>query len=174
MFANRYTALVDACSLASVMRRNLLLSLAEAEFFRLRWSERILDETQAAIDTMAERKGLADHAGRAARARRAMQTAFEDAMVTDYARYLALADGLPDPDNAHVVAAALKTQAPTIITENLRDSPRSARPARDRGAQRRRHHCRYDRARSGSRDPCDQANAAALQEPRDDRGDAAD
>ncbi len=36
MFANRYTALVDACSLASVMRRNLLLSLAEAEFFRLR------------------------------------------------------------------------------------------------------------------------------------------
>ena len=123
MFANRYTALVDACSLASVMRRNLLLSLAEAEFFRLRWSERILDETQAAIDTMAEHKGLADHAGRAARARRAMQTAFEDAMVTDYAHYLPLADGLPDPDDAHVVAAALKTQAQTIITENLRDFP---------------------------------------------------
>jgi len=123
MFANRYTALVDACSLASVMRRNLLLSLAEAEFFRLRWSERILDETQAAINMMVERKGLADHAGRAARARQAMQTAFEDAMVTDYARYLALADGLPDPDDAHVVAAALKTQAQTIITENLRDFP---------------------------------------------------
>jgi predicted nucleic acid-binding protein len=123
MFANRYTAFVDACSLASVMRRNLLLSLAEAEFFRLRWSERILDETQAAIDKMTERKGMPDHAGRAARARQAMQTAFEDAMVADYAHYLPLASGLPDPEDAHVVAAALKTQAQTIITENLRDFP---------------------------------------------------
>jgi len=35
MFANRYTAMADACSLVSVWRRNLLLSLAEAEFFRL-------------------------------------------------------------------------------------------------------------------------------------------
>ncbi|WP_242140757.1 hypothetical protein [Sphingomonas sp. TREG-RG-20F-R18-01] len=52
-----------------------------------------------------------------------MQTAFEDAMVTDYARYLPLADGLPDSDDAHVVAAALKMQAQTIITENLRDFP---------------------------------------------------
>lgn len=38
MFANRYTALIDACTLADVFRRNLLLTLAEAEFFRVRWS----------------------------------------------------------------------------------------------------------------------------------------
>lgn len=48
MFANRYTALVDACSLVSVWRRNLLLSLAEAEFFRLRWLQPILAEIERA------------------------------------------------------------------------------------------------------------------------------
>ena len=31
MFANRFTALLDACVLASPLKRNLLLSLAEAE-----------------------------------------------------------------------------------------------------------------------------------------------
>lgn len=49
MFANRYTAFIDACTLVSVWRRNLLLTLAEAEFFRVRWSERVLDETERAI-----------------------------------------------------------------------------------------------------------------------------
>ena len=42
MFANRFTVLVDACSLFSPLTRNFLLSLAEGEFFRLRWSARIL------------------------------------------------------------------------------------------------------------------------------------
>ena len=32
VFANRYTALIDACTLVSVWRRNFLLSLTEAEF----------------------------------------------------------------------------------------------------------------------------------------------
>jgi hypothetical protein len=36
MFANRYTALIDACVLVSAPRRDLLLTLAEAEFFRVR------------------------------------------------------------------------------------------------------------------------------------------
>lgn len=38
VFANRYTAFVDACSLVGVLKRNLLLTLAEAGFFRIRWS----------------------------------------------------------------------------------------------------------------------------------------
>jgi hypothetical protein len=38
MFANRFTAFLDASALVSSMKRDLLLSLAAAEFFRVRWS----------------------------------------------------------------------------------------------------------------------------------------
>lgn len=123
MFANRFTALIDACTLADTLKRNLLLTLAEAGFFRLRWSGPILDETEAAIDGILRKKGRADAADRAKRARASMEAAFEDAMVTDFDIFLPAAAGLPDPDDAHVVAAAIKTQAAMIVTENLKDFP---------------------------------------------------
>lgn len=84
MFANRFTALVDACTLTNALNRNLLLSLAEAGFFRLRWSGQILDETERAIEKISRGKGHADAAERAKRARAAMERAFEDAMVSDF------------------------------------------------------------------------------------------
>lgn len=77
MFANRYTALVDASSLAGALRRNLLLTLAEAEFFRVRWSRDIMDETQAAIEKILRDKGALDAAHCASRACRYMENAFE-------------------------------------------------------------------------------------------------
>ncbi|MGJ4997321.1 PIN domain-containing protein [Bradyrhizobium sp. HKCCYLS3077] len=123
MFANRFTAFVDACTLVSVLKRNLLLSLAEAEFFRLRWSAEVLDETQRALKEIHEKRRLLDASDRAARARAFMEAAFEDAMVDDYDHLLPLAVELPDQDDAHVLAAAVKTQASMIVTENLKDFP---------------------------------------------------
>ncbi len=123
MFANRFTALVDACALAGALKRNLLLSLAEAEFFRIRWSAQILDETEAAIRDMLAAKGVDDAGDRARRARRYMEEAFEEAVVDGFDVMLDACGGLPDPDDAHVVAAALKTQAAVIVTDNLRDFP---------------------------------------------------
>lgn len=69
------------------------------------------------------RKGFADAVSRAKRARGFMETAFEEACVDDYDQLLAVCANLPDPDDAHVVAAALKTQAAMIVTENLKDFP---------------------------------------------------
>ena len=123
MFANRYTALVDACSLVSVLRRNLLLSLAEAEFYRLRWSQPILDETERALAKLHRQRGNTDGDARAQRAVAAMIKAFPDAMVDDFSELLAEPIGLPDSKDEHVIAAAVKTQAQAIVTENISDFP---------------------------------------------------
>lgn len=123
MFANRYTALIDACSLVSVWRRNLLLSLAEAEFFRVRWSRKILDETERALVRMHGERGHSDGESRAARAVAAMNRAFPEALVDDFELLGSQGFGLPDPNDEHVLAAALKTQAQALVTENLSDFP---------------------------------------------------
>lgn len=126
MFANRFTAFIDACSLAGALRRNLLLTLAEAEFYRLRWSAPVLSETEAAIEKMLLAKGAPDAQARAARARQAMETAFEDAMVAGFDELLGVGALLPDSKDAHVLAAALKTRAAMLVTENLKDFPEAA------------------------------------------------
>lgn len=123
MFANRFTAFLDACSLASTLKRNLLLTLAEGEFFRIRWSDEVLNETERAIETILTDRGIADASERANRARSSMEAAFEEASVSDYGSFMPACKDLPDPNDAHVVAAAMKTQAFTIVTDNLKHFP---------------------------------------------------
>lgn len=123
MFANRYTALVDACTLARVWHRNLLLSLAEAEFFRVRWSSPILDETHRALLKMHREKRSEDPDERATRSINAMRRAFPEAEVEGFEALLPSCSGLPDQNDRHVLAAAIATQAQAIVTENLRDFP---------------------------------------------------
>lgn len=123
MFANRYTAFTDACVLVGALQRNLLLTLAEAEFFRVRWSKVVLDEMQAAIGAIVSRRGDPDPLQAAVRARSAMEQAFSDAMVEDFERFLPICADLPDKKDAHVLAAALKTKADVIVTDNVKDFP---------------------------------------------------
>ena len=114
--ADRFTALLDACVLGGALRRNMLLSLAEAGLFRPRWSSRILDETQKAITQIT--KGETD----GSRQRAAIEAAFPEALVTGYEMFedkLAL----PDPNDNHVLAAAIATSASVIVTDNLADFP---------------------------------------------------
>ena len=57
-----------------------------------------------------------------------MEKAFEDATVTDFGILetgLAEHSDLPDPDDAHVIAAAIQTGASVIVTDNLKDFPPS-------------------------------------------------
>jgi predicted nucleic acid-binding protein len=122
VFANRYTAFMDACVLAGVLRRNLLCTLAEAEFFRIRWSARVLDEAETAISRIVRDGDTPQE--RARRAREAMEQAFEDAMVVGFEVDEQRCKGLlPDPSDAHVLAAALKTRADVIVTDNLKHFP---------------------------------------------------
>lgn len=123
MFANRFTALLDANVLAPALTRNLLLSLAEAEFFRPRWSPKILDETERAIEKIRAKHEVENPAIDAARARAAMERAFEDASVFGFEPIEAGFSELPDFGDAHVIAAAIETSASIIVTNNLRDFP---------------------------------------------------
>ena len=118
-YADRFTALIDANVLACAMRRNIILSLAEAGFFRPRWSDRIMDETAGAIAKIT--KGGAD----TIKQRSAMERAFPEACVSGYAGLEAGLE-LPDRDDRHVLAAAITTSAQVIVTENLKDFPSEA------------------------------------------------
>lgn len=84
MFANRFTALIDACSLVDSLKRNILLSLADAGFYRIRWSDTILEETERAILSIRQSQGVDDPYSDARRARVAMETAFPEATVAGF------------------------------------------------------------------------------------------
>ena len=123
MFANRFTALLDANVLAPALTRNMLLSLAEAEFFRPRWSEKIMDETERAIAKVRRNHARPDPEEDARRARLAMEGAFEEALVTGFEPIENGLTALPDLGDAHVIAAAIQTSASLIVTNNLKDFP---------------------------------------------------
>ena len=111
-------AVYDACVLFPATLRDLMLRLAAADLVQPRWSERILDECFRNI--LFKRPELSVEA--LARTRVKMCAAFPDAMVADDAVTPSLV-GLPDPDDVHVVEAAIRAEAAFIVTFNLRDFP---------------------------------------------------
>ncbi|AWB21714.1 PIN domain-containing protein [Methylobacterium currus] len=131
MFASRFTAFIDACALAGALKRIRLLTLAEAEFFRVRWSEPVLQETERTTAEILTGKGVADATTHAMRARAKMEAAFAEATVTGFADLLVPGEGLPDQNDAHVLAAAIKTRASVVVTDNLKDFPVKILPPLD-------------------------------------------
>lgn len=121
--ADRFTALADANVLASALKRNMLLSFAQAEFFRVRWSEKIMDETQRTIEKLLKRKDHPQPKEGAARQRKNMCVAFEEASVEGFELLEPALVSINEKDR-HVLAAAIKTSASVIVTDNLSDFPR--------------------------------------------------
>ncbi|MYA66494.1 MAG: PIN domain-containing protein [Gammaproteobacteria bacterium] len=115
-YTDRFTALIDACVLGGALRRNLLLSLAEAGLFRPRWSARILDETQKAISEITNGETDGSHQ------RAAIEAAFPEAVVNGF-EAIEKTLKLPDPNDNHVLAAAITISASVIVTDNLSDFP---------------------------------------------------
>jgi len=109
--------LIDACVLYPTVLRRLVLGLAATGAFTPLWSARILEEWARA----AARDGPASEAvarGEIAAAR-ARFPAAEVAPAPGVEAGLAL----PDPDDLHVLAAAIAGGADELLTLNLRDFP---------------------------------------------------
>lgn len=115
---SHFVAVFDACVLYRESLRNLLVRLALTGLFRARWTERIHDEWIAAL--LRRRPDLQREALQ--RTRELLNSAVPDALVTGYGG-LETNLRLPDPDDRHVLAAAIFCRAGTIVTYNLKDFP---------------------------------------------------
>ena len=116
-----FTAVVDANVLVPFFVRDLVLELSEAGVFRARWTPHIQAEVRRTL--LGHRFNLpADKADLmlSLMHRNALQP-----MVTGYGPCIA-GLRLPDADDRHVLAAAIASDADTIVTFNLKHFPAAA------------------------------------------------
>jgi hypothetical protein len=111
-------AVFDACILYPFHLRNIVVQAAVDRLVEARWTDEIHDEW---IRNLAAR-APAIPMERLQSARRLMDDALPAAMVTGYKDRIAEVN-LPDPDDRHVVAAAITAGAALILTWNLRHFP---------------------------------------------------
>lgn len=109
---------IDACVLYPTVLREIVTGAAARGLFTPLWSPRILEEWRRA----AEKRG---EMGIAELEIESLNALFPEAMVhpsQDTEARLSL----PDPDDVHVLAAAIDGEADEILTFNLKDFPARA------------------------------------------------
>ncbi|AGA74429.1 PIN domain-containing protein [Pseudomonas plecoglossicida] len=116
-----FTAIYDANVLYPAPLRDFLMNLALTGIYRARWSTKIHDEWKRNL--LLNRPDLTLE--QVDRTSRRMDAAVPDALVTDYESLVEGLD-LPDKDDRHVLAAAIKCNASVIVTFNLKDFPETA------------------------------------------------
>jgi predicted nucleic acid-binding protein len=113
-----FIVVYDACVLFPAPLRDLLIRVARAGVVRAHWSDDILNESFRAI--LRARPRLSPE--NLARTRTLMNRALPDATVTGHEQLLDSFE-LPDPNDRHVLAAAVRIGAQVIVTFNLTDFP---------------------------------------------------
>ncbi|MBX3749078.1 MAG: PIN domain-containing protein [Opitutaceae bacterium] len=113
-----FTALYDACVLYPAPLRDLLLQLALTDRFRAKWTDAIHDEWIRNV--LQQRPDLT--VAQLQRTRELMDLHVRDCLVDGYEPLIAGLT-LPDPDDRHVLAAAIHARADVIVTYNLGDFP---------------------------------------------------
>lgn len=118
-----FVVLYDANVLYPDALRDVLIRVGRRQRLnlRVRWTDRILDEMVANVVENNE------HIDTRAmdRTRDLMCRAIPDCLITGY-EGLIESLSLPDPDDRHVLAAAIRGQAQAIVTYNVRDFPAEA------------------------------------------------
>ena len=115
------TAVYDANILYPAPLRDLFVRIAQTGLVRAKWTDTIHDEWIRNV--LKDNPNLS--AERLARTRSLMNAAVRDCLVPGY-EDLIDSLSLPDPDDRHVLAAAIRAGAEVIVTSNLKDFPAEA------------------------------------------------
>lgn len=114
-----FPVVLDACVLIPMPIVDLLLRLADSKQFRPLWSMDILDEVER---NLVSQLGL--EPAKARKRVTTMRDYFPDAMVSDYESLVPAM--MNETKDRHVLAAAVRSGAELIVTDNVRDFPRVA------------------------------------------------
>jgi hypothetical protein len=118
MRSSTFTVVYDACVLYPAPLRDFLLWLGLSGCFRPRWSTQIHQEWKRSL--LANRPDL--NPQQLDRTSSLMDQAIPDALVTGYENLIADLI-LPDLNDRHVLAAAIRCGASVIVTFNEKDFP---------------------------------------------------
>jgi predicted nucleic acid-binding protein len=112
----KFTAVLDTNVIYPVIIRDLLFWFAYYDLYTPKWSHHIFDEWREVM----QRKGVLPE--EAEKRVRKANLAFPDALVQNYEGLIELLN-LPDEKDRHVLAAAIKTNAHVIVSNNIKDFP---------------------------------------------------
>ncbi|NHB94552.1 PIN domain-containing protein [Photorhabdus cinerea] len=113
-----YPVVLDACVLYPARLRDLLMHLGLAGLYQPKWSDTIQNEWKRNL--LKQRSDIAPEI--LERTTALMNKALPDANVTGFE---SLIEGLklPDKDDRHILATAIRANAEVIVTMNLKDFP---------------------------------------------------
>ena len=114
----KFTAILDANVLYPAPIRDLLLHLATFDLYKPKWTQTIQEEWKRNL--LKKRPDL--KTGQLDKTIHEMNKAFPDASVEQYESLIPTFD-LPDIDDRHVLAAAVRCHAEVIVTSNLKHFP---------------------------------------------------
>lgn len=114
----KFTVVIDACVLYPAPIRDLLLSMASEGLLKPKWSDTIQDEWTRNL--LINRKDL--NKKQLDSTIQAMNIAFPDSTVENFEELIPSLS-LPDENDRHILACAIKCKADLITTFNLKDFP---------------------------------------------------
>lgn len=111
----KFAVFLDANVIYKSHIRDLLLRCAEQDTFKVYWSSDVEQEVTRALQGKLQKEQIE-------RLFSTMRAAFPDSVVSGYEQFI---DGivLPDVDDRHIVAAAMRAHCDVILTENSKDFP---------------------------------------------------
>ncbi|WP_328770147.1 PIN domain-containing protein [Streptomyces sp. NBC_00286] len=116
-----FVAVYDADVLYPSTLRDVLIRVAQSGLVQGKWTDQILDETFRNL--LKDRPDIPSE--RLDRLRTLMNGAVRDCLVKGYEPLINAVE-LPDADDRHVLAAAVRAKAQVIVTFNLKDFPTDA------------------------------------------------